>query len=83
MEAPKIGKIKCVKPDYGFIVADDGTGDVFFHKSKIRADLFSELRPGDPVRYRLGQGRKGPAAVDIRRVSVDLTDSSANGTPVA
>lgn len=77
----RTGKIKVVKPSpqcFGFLIADDGSGELFFHKS--RCELFEELQVGDTVRYRIGEGRRGPAAISIRRVSSDLSGDSAGGT---
>ena len=80
--ASKTGKVKVVKlfPQcFGFIIADDGSGDVFFHRSKTRPpESFEDLKPGDIVRFGIGEGRRGPMAVNVRRVSVDNENRGEN-----
>ena len=50
---------------YGFITPDDGGQDVFVHRSSIRGTDFRSLREGERVSYELGEGRKGPQAVNV------------------
>jgi CspA family cold shock protein len=52
---------------YGFITRDSG-GDVFVHYSSIQGVGFRNLEEGDRVEFEVGEGRKGPAAVDVRKV---------------
>ena len=50
---------------FGFIKPDDGSADVFVHRSNVQTSeqtLLDEQR----VEYELGQGRKGPEAKDVR-----------------
>jgi CspA family cold shock protein len=49
---------------YGFIGRDDGK-DIFVHYSAIRAEGYKELSQGDVVEFTVGQGNKGPQAVDV------------------
>jgi CspA family cold shock protein len=47
---------------FGFISSAGATEDVFFHSSAVTG----EVRQGDTVEFRLGQGQKGPRALDVR-----------------
>jgi CspA family cold shock protein len=48
---------------FGFISSAGAAEDVFFHSSVVAG---GEVRPGDTVEFRLGQGQKGPRALDVR-----------------
>ena len=54
---------------YGFITLDEGQGDVFVHHSAIQVEGFRTLNEGDRVEFDLGQGPKGPAAENVKKVS--------------
>ena len=58
------GKVKWFndKKGYGFIAQDDGGSDLFFHSSAVEGGA---LRDSDPVRYEIGEGRKGPCATKV------------------
>ena len=64
------GTVKWFNDDkgYGFITPDDGGADLFAHYSAIQNEGFKSLKEGQKVEYELGQGRKGPAAENIRPV---------------
>ena len=47
---------------YGFIVQEDGE-DLFVHKSQVEG----EIRDGDTVEYEIGEGPKGPNAVNVKK----------------
>jgi CspA family cold shock protein len=49
---------------YGFIARDNGS-DVFVHYSSIRGNGFRTLKEGQRVEFELGQGPKGPQAVNV------------------
>ena len=53
---------------YGFISRDGGQGDVFVHHSGIMGDGFKSLEEGDKVEFVVGQGQKGPAASEVRKI---------------
>jgi len=50
---------------YGFIEQEDGP-DVFVHHSGIVATGFRSLSEGDRVTFDLEQGKKGPAATNVK-----------------
>jgi len=58
------GKVKFFNESkgFGFITQNEGE-DLFFHVSELRASTANE---GDEVEYDVGEGRKGPCAVNIR-----------------
>lgn len=47
---------------FGFITPESGD-DLFFHISEIQG---SEPRDGDKVEFEVGQGNKGPCAVNVK-----------------
>ena len=63
------GTIKKIVRDkgFGFIVPDDGSDDVFFHRSRLGPKMqFEDLREGDEVEFHVKPGDKGPQAFDVR-----------------
>jgi CspA family cold shock protein len=52
---------------YGFITQEDGP-DVFVHYSGINSSGFKTLKEGDKVSFDIEQGKKGPAAVNVKLV---------------
>jgi cold shock protein len=53
---------------YGFIAPDDGTPDVFVHKSAIEAAGYGDLQESQQVEFDVTQGPKGPQAQHVRPV---------------
>jgi CspA family cold shock protein len=63
------GTIKKIIRDkgFGFIVPDDGSDDVFFHRSKLAPKVvFDDLREGDEVEFQVTKGEKGPQALNVK-----------------
>ena len=63
------GTIKKVMSDkgFGFITPDDGSDDVFFHRSRLDSKLrFEDLREGEEVQFQVRSGDKGPQAFDVK-----------------
>ena len=53
---------------YGFISRESGSGDIFVHHSAIMGEGFKTLNEGDRVEYVVTQGRKGPAAGEVKKL---------------
>jgi len=49
---------------FGFITREQGE-DVFVHFSSIRGAGFKSLAEGQKVEFTLGQGQRGPQALDV------------------
>ncbi len=53
---------------YGFIVADEGSEDLFAHYSAITMDGYKTLKAGQKVSFDITRGDKGLHAVNIKPV---------------
>lgn len=63
------GTIKKIVKDkgFGFIVPDDGSDDVFFHRSALAPKVyFDDLREGNDVEFQVKKGEKGPQAFNLK-----------------
>ena len=63
------GTIKKIVRDkgFGFIVPDDGSDDVFSHRSKMAPKVvFEDLREGEEVEFHVHKGDKGPQAFNVK-----------------
>lgn len=54
---------------YGFITPEDGENDCFVHHSAIQAEGFKSLDEGDKVEFDVVEGKKGPAAENVVKIS--------------
>lgn len=63
------GKVKWFdeRKGYGFIETDGG-GDVFVHYKSIQAGGFKTLQEGQRVSFDVQQGKKGPAAENVKSI---------------
>ena len=52
---------------YGFIQPEVGD-DVFVHFSAVEGAGFRSLSEGDRVEFVIGEGKKGPAAQEVRKI---------------
>jgi CspA family cold shock protein len=51
---------------FGFLTRGDGTADIFVHMETLRRYGIAELKPGDKVLVRFGDGSKGSMAAEVR-----------------
>ncbi len=60
------GKIKWFDNEkgFGFIVQDEDGQDLFVHHSETEGYGLNE---GDAVEFEIGEGRKGPCAVSVKK----------------
>lgn len=54
---------------FGFITPEDGQKDCFVHHSAISGSGFKSLAEGDRVEFEIVQGKKGPAAENVKKIA--------------
>jgi len=61
------GKVKWFNEakGYGFIEKEDGSGDVFVHRSALKAEDIKRLVEGTAVHFEIKTGTKGDYAANI------------------
>ncbi|WP_028295511.1 cold-shock protein [Olivibacter sitiensis] len=64
----KTGKVKWfnAQKGFGFIIQEDGT-DIFVHFKDVDGGV-DGIAEHDTVSYEVGQGKKGPQAIKVKRV---------------
>ena len=60
---------------FGFVSRGDGTEDIFIHMETLRRYGIAELKPGDPLLVRFGDGPKGLMAAEVRLLDAALPSS--------
>ena len=57
---------------FGFVSRGDGTDDIFIHMETLRRYGIAELKPGESLLVRFGDGPKGLMAAEVRRLEAAL-----------
>lgn len=60
---------------FGFLTRGEGTDDIFLHMETVRRYGLTELKPGDSVLVRYGDGPKGLMATEVRPLETALPAS--------
>jgi len=52
---------------FGFIIPDDGSEEVFFHRGSLAPRVqIEDLNERDTVQFQVRRGDKGPVAMDLK-----------------
>jgi len=69
MSERETGTVKWFNDSKGFgFIEREGGADVFVHYSSVRGEGFKSLQEGQKVEFTVGQGQKGPQAIDVTPV---------------
>lgn len=79
-----VGTVKWfdVQKGFGFIVRDDGGGDVFVHHTAVQSTGFKELHQGDSVEFEIVSGSRGPKAAHCKVMLSQAQGSESRLQPV-
>lgn len=60
---------------FGFVTRGEGTEDIFVHMETLRKYGITDLKPGDSLLVRFGNGSKGLMAAEVRPLETKLPSS--------
>ncbi|MEX0931323.1 MAG: cold shock domain-containing protein [Candidatus Paceibacterota bacterium] len=63
----KTGKIVRLNNGFGFITIEGESKDLFFHANELKNVEFNDLREGDTLTFEVGEGQKGPNAINVSK----------------
>lgn len=63
------GTIVRLNNGFGFISREGEDKDLFFHANSLTNTSFDSLREGDKLQFEVGEGPKGPNAVNVSLVN--------------
>jgi len=72
------GTIARLNNGYGFITQEGSDKDLFFHVNELQGVAFDDLREGDKLSFEVGEGPKGPNAVNVK-----LVEEGGDAAPAA
>jgi cold shock protein len=63
------GTVKWFNDSKGFgFITQDGGADIFVHYSEIQDQGFKSLAEGQRVEFEVADGKKGPAAANVKKI---------------
>lgn len=77
------GTIARLNNGYGFITQEGSDKDLFFHVNELQGVAFDDLREGDKLSFEVGEGPKGPNAVNVSLVEEGAADAAPEAAPEA
>jgi len=77
------GTIARLNNGYGFITQEGSDKDLFFHVNELQGVAFDDLREGDKLSFEVGEGPKGPNAVNVKLVEEGAADAAPEAAPEA
>ncbi|MCH7612393.1 MAG: cold-shock protein [Candidatus Marinimicrobia bacterium] len=67
MTEKKQGTVKWFNNSKGFgFIECEGQNDLFVHMSEIQMEGFKTLSENQKVEFEIGEGKKGPAAINVK-----------------
>ena len=69
MELGKIARL--TDKGFGFITQEGADKDLFFHANEVVETRYDDLQEGDTVSFEIGEGPKGPHAIEIQLAEED------------
>ena len=68
MQTGTVNRFNKIK-GYGFIIADEGSNELFVHFSEVQTPGYKELKEGQRVSFELGKGDRGDFAKQVHVIT--------------